>query len=37
MGDWNVIVGEGEDGLGVEVFRLGTRNNRGNRFVVFCK
>ncbi|VVC26960.1 Endonuclease/exonuclease/phosphatase [Cinara cedri] len=37
MGDWNAIVGEGAEGQEVGAFGLGTRNERGDRLVDFCK
>jgi hypothetical protein len=36
MGDWNAVVGEGEDVNTVEEFGLGKRNGRGERLVEFC-
>ena len=37
MGDWNAVVGEGRDGMEVGSFGLGTRNDRGQMLVDFCK
>ncbi|VVC25399.1 Endonuclease/exonuclease/phosphatase [Cinara cedri] len=37
MGDWNAIVGEGAVDQEVDAFELGTRNERGDRLVDFCK
>jgi hypothetical protein len=37
MGDWNAIVGEGAEDQEVGAFGLGTRNERGHRFVDFCR
>ena len=37
MGDWNAVVGEGRDDLEVGKFGLGSRNDRGERLVEFCK
>ena len=36
MGDWNCIIGEGQDEKEVGAFGLGTRNERGERLVEFC-
>ena len=37
MGDWNAVVGEGRDELVIGKFGLGTRNERGDKLVDFCK
>ena len=37
MGDWNCIIGEGQDGKEVGAFGLGTRNERGERCLEFCR
>ena len=37
MGDFNAVVGQGQDGKEVEKYGLGTRNERGNLLVEFCK
>ena len=37
MGDFNAVVGEGRDESVVGKFGLGTRNERGNMLVEFCK
>jgi endonuclease/exonuclease/phosphatase family metal-dependent hydrolase len=37
MGDWNAIVGEGREGTEVGQFGLGTRNERGEKLVEFCR
>ncbi|XP_050421358.1 uncharacterized protein LOC126833839 [Adelges cooleyi] len=37
MGDWNAIVGENTDGREVGKYGLGTRNERGDRLVEFCR
>jgi len=36
-GDWNCIIGEGQDEKEVGAFGLGTRNERGERLVEFCR
>ena len=37
MGDWNCILGEGQDEKEVGAFGLRTRNERGGRLVEFCR
>ena len=37
MGDMNALIGEGSDGSEVGEFGLGKRNERGERFVEFCR
>ena len=37
MGDFNAVVGQGQDGKEVGNYGLGTRNERGNLLVEFCK
>jgi uncharacterized protein YqeY len=37
MGDFNAVVGEGEDGKIVGKWGLGVRNERGHKLVEFCK
>ncbi|XP_008184879.1 craniofacial development protein 2-like [Acyrthosiphon pisum] len=37
MGDFNAVVGEGQDNQIIGKHGLGTRNNRGERLVNFCK
>ena len=37
MGDWNAVVGEGRDGYEVGGHGLGTRNDRGEKAVEFCR
>lgn len=37
MGDFNAVVGEGEDGKEVGKFGLGVRNERGDKLVEFCR
>ena len=37
MGDFNAVVGEGRDGKEVGSYGLGSRNERGEKLVEFCK
>ena len=37
MGDWNSVVGEGQDGGEVGQFGLGRRNERGEKLVEFYR
>lgn len=37
LGDFNTIVGEGSDGLVAGRFDLGSRNDRGDVLIEFCK
>lgn len=37
LGDWNAVVGEGEDCKIIGKFGLGRRNNRGSRLIEFCE
>ena len=37
MGDWNAVVGEGREGKEIGEHGLGTRNERGETLVEFCK
>jgi hypothetical protein len=36
LGDWNAVVGEGQEGEVIEKYGLGVRNNRGQRVTGFC-
>jgi hypothetical protein len=36
LGDWNAIVGEGQEEEAVGKYGLGVRNNRGQRLIDFC-
>ena len=35
--DWNAVVGEGKDGNEIASYGLGSRNDRGEKMVEFCK
>ena len=37
IGDWNCIIGEGQDEKEVGAFGLGIRNERGERLIEFCR
>ena len=37
IGDWNAVVGEGEESNDVGEYELGKRNERGQTLVDFCK
>ena len=37
MGDWNAVVGEGQDGAEVGQFGLGKRNERGEKLIDHCR
>ncbi len=37
MGDWNAVVGEGQEEKTVGMYGLGNRNERGNKLVEFCR
>ena len=37
LGDWNAVVGEGQDEKEVGKFGLGKRNDRGEKLVEFCR
>ena len=37
VGDWNAVVGEGQEGHAVGKCGLGVRSNRGQRLTDFCK
>jgi len=36
LGEWNALVGEGQEGEAVGKYGLGVRNNRGQRLTDFC-
>ncbi len=37
MGDWNAVVGEGQEQRALGKYGLGTRNERGDKLIEFCK
>ena len=37
MGDWNAVVGEGEEGICIGKYGLGKRNNSGEKLAEFCE
>ena len=37
MGDWNAVVGEGQEENEIGQFGLGKRNDRGEKLIEFCK
>ena len=37
LGDWNAVVGEGQEGDAVRKYGLGVRSNRGQRLIDCCK
>ena len=37
MGDWNAVVGEGQEEKAVGMYGLGNRNDRGDKLVEFCR
>lgn len=37
MDDWNAVIGEGSDGKKIWKYRLGKRNERGDRLLESCR